>query len=1072
MRLRNQTAGMLLCGVSALAVATPVAGQTPTFNYAEALQKAIFFYEEQISGQKPSWSRVTWRGDSALTDGQDVGHDLTGGWFDAGDHVKFGFAMAASATMLAWGGVEYRSAYDSKGQLTPLLNNLRWVNDYFIKAHTAPNELWGQVGQGDPDHSFWGPAEIMHLKTPRLAFKIDMSCPGSDLAAETAAAMAASSIVFRPTDPAYADTLVSHARQLFSFAQATHPSFYVDCVPGAPFYDSHFGNPNDEMTWAAVWLFRATSEASFLSAARNTYPTMCKETGTTTPCFTWTQNWNDKHFGTYVLMAKLTNEAQFHTDAQRWLDYWIVGTGAQTRTTPGGLMFVDGFGSLRYATNTAFIALVYADALGATNTLFPRYHDFAKKEVDYVLGANPAAHSYMGGFGVNPPRNEHHRTGHGSWVNGGPDGVPATNRHILYGAMVAGPDSQSDTAWTDSRSTFRNTEPATDMNAGFTGALARLAQEFGGTPLASFPTVETPDGPEEFVDAQINVQGTNFTEIRAFVDNRSAWPARNLNKGTFRYYFTLEPGVTPSQISVQSNFSQCGSGNVTGPTQLSGSTYFVTVSCVGTDIFPGGQSEHRREIQFRITSAGAWDPTNDYSFQGLSTSAAVTTNRIVLFDNGVRVWGTEPVTTPDFTLSANPASVTVVRGATAQSTITVAPTGGFASAVALTASALPTGVTATFNPASTTGTSALTFSASATATTGPATVTVTGTGGGLTRTTTIALTVQPPATPDFSLSAAPTSVSVAQGASGQSTVTIARLNGFTSAVALSASPLPTGVTATFNPASATGTSSTLTFAASATAALGTTTVTVTGAGGGLTRTTTVSLTVGPAADFSLSVPATLSVAQGASSPTTVTIARTGGFAGAVALSASPLPAGVTATFNPTSATGTTSTLTFAASATATTGTTSVTVTGTSGTLTRTTSLSLTVAPATTGTGGVTVTPVINQNTPWFNEEDVRLDNTAPLTALSLTIVVQRTTGVSFNGQYNTVGSQIQQANGSTTAAITYTFTLAAGQSLGAGNGKLFAAQSGGSGTLHPTAGDTFTVTYTTGGQSFTQSGHF
>src|SRR5262249_42619361 len=62
--------------------------------------------------------------------------------------------------------------------------------------------------------------------------------------------------------------------------------------------------------------------------------------------------------------------------------------------------------------------------------------------------------------------------------------------------------------------------------------------------------------------------------------------------------------------------------------------------------------------------------------------------------------------------------------------------------------------------------------------------------------------------------------------------------------------------------------------------------------------------------------------------------------------------------------------------------------------------SATPTPTPTGTGGaVTATPVIAQTSPWFNEEDLRLDNTATLTALTVTIVVQRTTGVSFNGMY-------------------------------------------------------------------------
>jgi hypothetical protein len=87
-------------------------------------------------------------------------------------------------------------------------------------------------------------------------------------------------------------------------------------------------------------------------------------------------------------------------------------------------------------------------------------------------------------------------------------------------------------------------------------------------------------------------------------------------------------------------------------------------------------------------------------------------------------------------------------------------------------------------------------------------------------------------------------------------------------------------------------------------------------------------------------------------------------------------------------------------------------------------------------------------------------------------VVQRTTGVSFSGQYNTIGGQITQSNSSTAAAVTFQFNLAAGQTLGAGNNRVFAAQTGGSGTVHPTSGDTFTVTYTVNGQSFTRTGTF
>src|SRR5437016_5037670 len=184
----------------------------------------------------------------------------------------------------------------------------------------------------------------------------------------------------------------------------------------------------------------------------------------------------------------------------------------------------------------------------------------------------------------------------------------------------------------------------------------------------------------------------------------------------------------------------------------------------------------------------------------------------------------------DFSLSASPASVSVTQGGSTSSTITVNPVNGFTGSVSLSASGLPSGVTASFNPASTTGSSTLTLTASSTATTGTATVTITGTSGSLSHSTTISLTVNAAAAPNFSLSASPASLTVKQGTSGTSTITVTPSNGFTGSVSLSASGLPSGVTASFNPSSTTGTS-TLTLTASTTATTGTTTVTVTGPSG-------------------------------------------------------------------------------------------------------------------------------------------------------------------------------------------------------------------------------------------------
>jgi hypothetical protein len=130
------------------------------------------------------------------------------------------------------------------------------------------------------------------------------------------------------------------------------------------------------------------------------------------------------------------------------------------------------------------------------------------------------------------------------------------------------------------------------------------------------------------------------------------------------------------------------------------------------------------------------------------------------------------------------------------------------------------------------------------------------------------------------------------------------------------------------------------------------------------------------------------------------------------------------------------------------------------------------AAATGGNDGVTVSRAVTSSGGWFNEEQVIVANTAPITALSVTIVVQRTTGVSYSGMWNNVGGQVQQGNSSTASAITYQFTLASGQSLSPATNRQFVAQASGTGTAHPTSGDTYTVTYTTGGVQHTQSGTF
>ncbi|SDO35465.1 glycoside hydrolase family 9 protein [Lentzea jiangxiensis] len=606
----------------------------PAFNYGEALQKSVWFYDAQRSGQLPAGNRVSWRADSALRDGADVGLDLSGGFYDAGDHVKFGLPFAFSMSMLAWGAVENRAAYASSGQLPHLLANLRHGTDWIIKAHPSPNVVYGQVGAGNPDHAWWGSAEVMPMARP--SYKVDASCPGSDLAGEYAAAMASASMVFKDTDPTYAATLLTHAKQLYTFAD-TYRGKYSSCITDAATFYNSWSGYQDELVWGAIWLHRATGDASYLTKAKTEYQKLGTEPQSTERSYRWTIAWDDKSYGAYVLMAKLTGEQTYITDANRWLDFWTTGyNGNRVRYSPGGQAVLDSWGSLRYAANTAFAALTYSDWLSTRDTARAKtYHDFGVRQINYALGDNPRNASYVVGFGANPPRNPHHRGAHGSWADSIQE--PAVSRHVLYGALVGGPSTNND-AYTDSRSDYVMNEVALDYNAGFTGALARLYGEYGGTPLASFPVVETPDGPELTVQASVNQSAAQFTEVKAFVLNKSAWPARTFN-GTLRYYFTLDGTTAPSQISVTTNYNQCGAASA--PVQYRGSVYYVEIPCTG--VAPAGQSAFRKEVQFRITSAGTWDPSNDWSAVGLGTgNAVVQTDRIVLRQDGRTVWGAEP----------------------------------------------------------------------------------------------------------------------------------------------------------------------------------------------------------------------------------------------------------------------------------------------------------------------------------------------------------------------------------------------------------------------------------------------
>ncbi|WP_200821547.1 hypothetical protein [Bryocella elongata] len=306
--------------------------------------------------------------------------------------------------------------------------------------------------------------------------------------------------------------------------------------------------------------------------------------------------------------------------------------------------------------------------------------------------------------------------------------------------------------------------------------------------------------------------------------------------------------------------------------------------------------------------------------------------------------------TPDFSVSATPNSQTVAQGSSATYTTTVSALNGFTGTVNLSVSGLPAGATASFNPASVTasGTSALSISTAANTTPGTYTLTIAGTNGTLSRSTTVTMIV--PGPPDFGITASPSSQAVTPGNSANYTTSISAMNGFTSTVNLSVSGLPTGATASFTPTSVTTSgSATLSVSTATTTPTGTYTLTVTGTSGTLSHAATVTLVVATP-DFSMSAtPASQTVTPGNNATYTATIGALNGFTDTVNLSVSGLPAGATASFNPTSVAGSgSSTLTVLTATTTPTGTYTLTIAGIDGSLSHSATVTLIVSASTGG----------------------------------------------------------------------------------------------------------------------------
>lgn len=451
-------------------------------NYKDALTKSLIFLEAQRSGKLPPNHRPAWRGDSALDDGKLANVDLEGGYYDAGDNVKYGLPMAFTVTTLSWAALTYPAELEAACEMQNVQAAIKWGTDYFLKAASRRNRLYVQVGDPVKDHECWVRPE--NMKTPRTVLQIDSNTPGTEIAAETSAAMASSSIVFRSSNRTYARRLLNKAKLLFQFAKNHKGTYDGEC----PFYCS-FSGYNDELLWAATWLYIATRRPVYLKYIQE------ESISASVAEFSW----DLKYAGAQILLTKFYFEGEkglqtFKNQADSYICSNLPSSPYhQIYVSPGGMVHMRDGANTQYVAGTAYLFSAYSDILAAhkqTVQCGDQHFDsthlmaFAKKQMDYVLGCNPLGRSYMVGFGNNPPTQAHHRgasvpvlslntevscaMSFMEWFN-----KNTPNPNELTGAILGGPDKNDN--FVDKRWESPMTEPVTYTNSLAVGVLAKLA---------------------------------------------------------------------------------------------------------------------------------------------------------------------------------------------------------------------------------------------------------------------------------------------------------------------------------------------------------------------------------------------------------------------------------------------------------------------------------------------------------------------------------------------------------------------------------------------------------------------
>ncbi|KAK4781941.1 hypothetical protein SAY86_016043 [Trapa natans] len=341
------------------------------------------------------------------------------------------------------------------------------------------------------------------MTTSRRAYKVDAENPGSEVAAETAAAMAAAALVFRETNPHYSQLLLHHARQLFEFGEK-YRGKYDESVMAAKGYYTSVSGYGDELLWAAAWLYRATTDTSYMDF-------LAGSEAFSLGGVTWAISefsWDLKFAGLQLLSSTMLDQPglehrhksvleQYRSKAEHYICACMDQNNSTSNVhrTPGGLLYTRAWNNMQYVSAAAFLLAFYSDHLRSTGRrltcsrgvqpLGPEeILGLARSQVDYILGGNPMGMSYLVGFGRRYPRQVHHRgasteayrsnrgfigctQGYDSWfARKGP------NPNVVVGALVGGPDKMD--RFKDKRSNYAQTEACTYNTAALVGVLAKL----------------------------------------------------------------------------------------------------------------------------------------------------------------------------------------------------------------------------------------------------------------------------------------------------------------------------------------------------------------------------------------------------------------------------------------------------------------------------------------------------------------------------------------------------------------------------------------------------------------------